>query len=78
VIGPITVEVSAVDSGSGMSHVEFYIDDEYQYTDYTGENNVYRWLWDERVPLFPYTLKVIAYDFANNSASLSLRVWKIF
>jgi hypothetical protein len=61
-----------------MSHVEFYLDGDLQATDYTGENNIYSWLWDKRVLLFPYALKVIAYDFANNSASLTLRVWKIF
>ncbi|MFA5103007.1 MAG: Ig-like domain-containing protein [Candidatus Thermoplasmatota archaeon] len=78
VIGPITVVVSAVDSGSGMLQVEFYIDNELKGKDYTGENNTYSWRWDERVSLFPYTLTVIAYDLANNSASISIRIWKIF
>jgi hypothetical protein len=79
VIGSITVVVSAVDeNGSGMSHVEFYLDDELQHMDDTGENGTYSWKWDERLPLFPYTLRVTAYDVVNNSASLSLRVWKIF
>jgi hypothetical protein len=78
VIGPITVLVSAIDNDSGMSHVEFYIDDDLQDVDYTGENDTYSWLWDDRVPLFPYTLKVTAYDRVNNSADVLLRVWKVF
>lgn len=76
IIGPITVVVSAVDSGSGVSLVEFYVDDELKGKDFTGENNTYSWRWDERVPLFPYILKVTAYDYTNNFASMSLRVWK--
>ena len=43
VIGSITVEVSAVDNGSGMSHVEFYLDDVLKATDNTSENNTYSW-----------------------------------
>ncbi len=78
VIGPITVVVSALDNVSGTSHVEFYLDNELQYIDYTAQNDTYSWMWDDRVPLFPNTLKVTAYDFSNNSASVSLRVWKIF
>jgi len=78
VFGPITVEVYAIDNGSGMSHVEFYLDNELQYIDYTAENDTYSWMWENRMPLFPYTLKVTAYDFAHNPASLSLRVWKVF
>jgi hypothetical protein len=78
VIGPITVVVSAIDNGSGTSQVEFYLDSELQYTDYTAENDTYSWMWDTRGFLFPYTLEVTAYDCVNNSASVSLRVWKIF
>jgi Bacterial Ig domain len=78
VFGPITVEVYAIDNGSGMSHVEFYLDGDLQATDDTGQNNTYSWTWDERVSLFPYLLGVKAYDLAGNSASIQMRVWKIF
>jgi hypothetical protein len=81
VIGSITVVVSAVDeNGSGMSHVEFYLDNVLQHSDDTGENGTYSWLWHEHeyLPLFPYELGVTAFDGVNNSASLSLRVWKLF
>ena len=79
VIGSITVVVSAVDeNGSGMSRVEFYLDNVLQHSDDTGENGTYSWLWDEHSSLFPYELGVTAFDVVNNSVSLSLRVWKIF
>jgi len=77
VIGTITVEVSAVDNGSGMSHVEFYIDDVLHTKDDTAVNNTYSFRWDERVPLFSYLLGAKAYDLAGNFASVELRVWKI-
>jgi hypothetical protein len=78
VIGSITVDVFAVDNGSGMSHVEFYLDGDLQTTDYTRQNNTYSWTWDERGLLFPYLLGAKAYDLAGNSASIQMRVWKIF
>jgi hypothetical protein len=77
VIGPITVEVFAVDNGSGMSHVEFYLDDILVGNDDTGVNNTYSWFWDERGAFFPYVLGAKAYDLAGNSASIQMRVWKI-
>ncbi len=76
VIGPIKVIATASDSQSGVNRVEFYVDDQYQYTDYDGENNQYTWMWDERVPLFPYVLKVVAYDNCENPSELHRRVWK--
>lgn len=44
-----------------IEKVEFYIDDELVYTDYTGDDGVYSWRWDEPV-MFYHDVKVIAYD----------------
>jgi len=75
IIGRINVMVNATDSLSGINRVEFYIDNELQYTDYTAP---YEWLWADRGFFFPYTVTVIAYDNAGNNNSISLRIWKIF
>ncbi len=77
VIGSITVEVSAVDNGSGMSHVEFYLDGVLKTKDDTAQNNTYSFKWVDRGLLFPYLLGAKAYDLAGNSASKQIRVWKI-
>jgi len=77
VIGPIKVIATASDSQSGVNRVEFYVDDVLKDTDYTGDNNQYTWLWDERVPFFPYLLKAIAYDNCGNPSTLTQRVWKV-
>jgi hypothetical protein len=80
VIGTITVEVyAAADNATGVSHVEFYLDNVLVATEYTGVNNTYKWTWDDkRDPFFPYLLGVKAYDLVGNSASIQMRVWKIF
>jgi outer membrane protein assembly factor BamB len=78
VIGTITVEVYAVDNCSGVSHVEFYLDDVLKDTQNTTQNNIYSYLWDDRGNFFPYIVKAIAYDMVGNSASKQIRVWKIF
>ena len=82
IIGPITVEVYAFDNATGnntgISHVEFYLNDILVGNDDTGVNNTYSWLWDERGYFFPYLLSAKAYDLVGNSASIQIRVWKIF
>ena len=77
VIGSITVEVYAVDNGSGVSEVEFSLDDVVIAKDYTGQNNTYTWYWFERGFCFPRLLGAKAYDLAGNSVSREMRVWKI-
>jgi hypothetical protein len=75
VIGPIDVIATASDSQSEMNRVEFYVDDELKYTDYISP---YSWSWVERVPLFTYHLKVIAYDNCGNPSTQTMPVRKIF
>jgi len=76
VIGKIDIEVSAVDNGSGMDCVEFYIDDELLAIDNT---TPYTILWDERsFNNFKHTLKVVAIDLEDNSACAEIDVWKFF
>jgi hypothetical protein len=81
VIGKITVEVYAIDNPTGnttgISHVEFYIDNRLVGNADTGVNNTYSWIWDERGYFFPYILGAKAYDLVGNSASIQMRVWKI-
>ena len=43
IIGQITFEIDAFDNGSGVDHVEFYLEDELEETSY---DPPYRWLWD--------------------------------
>jgi len=74
VIGKIDVTADATDNQSGVSRVEFYIDDVLQSTDTAAP---YEWKWTKRGLLFPYVLKVIAYDNAGNQKSDQLDVWKV-
>jgi hypothetical protein len=83
IIGSITVEVYAFDNASGnntgISHVEFYLDGVLIADVYTGENNTYSWFWGEPgYFFFPCILGAKAYDLAGNSASIQIRVWKLF
>jgi len=75
IIGKITVTANATDNQSGINRVEFYVDNELKATDTTAP---YNWTWSERGHFFPYTLKVIAYDDAENKNSAEVKVWKIF
>ena len=77
-IGQIEVIATASDTQSGMNRVEFYLDDELKYTDYTAEGNQYTWLWDESGNIFPHLLKIVAYDNCGQSSTLTRGVWKIF
>lgn len=71
VIGRITIAADAGDEESGMSRVEFYIDDELRSTCYM---EPYNWLWDEAV-FGRRNLKVMAYDNAGNSATDEIEIW---
>ncbi len=74
-IGRIIVSVAASDPQSGIDRVEFYIDDGLKAVVTTPP---YEWVWMERGLFFPYTLKVVVYDFAGNSQMDSMKVWKIW
>ena len=73
VIGQIEVTAVASDAQSGINRVEFMVDNELKATDTTYP---YSWMWDEPEPLFPYILKVTAYDNAGNQNSQQIKVWK--
>jgi PKD repeat protein len=73
VIGKIDVTVQATDNQSGVAKVEFYIDGVLKATDTTFP---YNWTWSEQMPLFPYVVKVVAYDYAGNQKSDEMSVWK--
>lgn len=75
IIGTIGVSVKATDNQSGVNRVEFYLEG-------VLKANVtkapYIWKWSEHGFLFPYTLKVIAYDNAGNHNSTEMKAWKLF
>ena len=73
IIGKIDIEVYAIDNITGINRVEFYINEEYQDTD---EIPPYGWTWDQFSILFPYTIRVVAYDNAGNEKADSKIVWK--
>ena len=75
VIGKIDIAVQATDTQSGIDRVEFYIDNILQANDTI---TPYSWTWSEQVTLFPYVVKVTAYDKAGNHESDEMNVWKIF
>ncbi|MCX6671859.1 MAG: Ig-like domain-containing protein, partial [Euryarchaeota archaeon] len=75
VIGRTDVTATVTDSQSGVKKVEFYIEDELK-ASFTTEP--YSWAWTESGYLFPYVLKVLAYDNAGNQNSYELKLWKIF
>jgi hypothetical protein len=74
VIGNIEIEVEAFDTLSGISNVSFYIDDIFIVT---FDEAPFLWLWSDKSFTW-HTLKVIAYDGANNYASDEITLLKIF
>jgi hypothetical protein len=73
IIGRIYVIVNATDN-VGVEKVEFYVDDVLRDIDYEPP---YIWLWDEQTPFLLYELKAIAYDFAGNTATDMIKVWRV-
>jgi hypothetical protein len=69
IIGYIRIKVNAEDA-SGIEKVEFYIDDQLEYTDTSSK---YSWIWLPRSKE-DHTIKVIAYDIAGNDNSSELTV----
>ena len=74
IIGSIDIAVNASDNISGINRVEFYIDTKYQGNDSIAP---YYWTW-EKWAFLKHTIKVIAYDYAGNSANDEITVWKFF
>lgn len=64
IIGGVTIKANASDNESGISNVEFYIDDALKYVD---DSMPYEWLWDERA-IGEHIIKVVAYDKMGNKA----------
>jgi len=71
IIGGITIVAEAYDNETGINRVEFYIDEWRRATDY---DEPYEWLWDETA-FMKHTIKVVAYDNAENSAMKEREVW---
>ncbi|RLF41241.1 MAG: hypothetical protein DRN21_00620, partial [Thermoplasmata archaeon] len=71
VIGAITARADANDAETGIGVVEFYVDDTLQST---VSSYPYEWLWDAPA-FFKHTLKVVAKDFAGNTASDEREIW---
>ncbi len=74
IFGKITISANATDSVSGMSHVDFYIDDVFKLNCTTFP---YSWNWSERV-FFRHKIKVAAYDNAGNNVTEEMKLWKFF
>lgn len=73
IIGDIII-MADVDDESGISQVEFFIDDELMIS---VEDEPFLFHWDDRC-FGMYTITVDAYDTAGNVASDSIRVFKLY
>jgi len=73
IIGKITIIAQATDDESGIYKVDFYIDNELVKSDYTPP---YEYEWKER-SFGRHSIKIVAYDNADNQASRELTVIKI-
>ena len=71
VIGRITVKVSTSDMVSGITKVDFYVDNKLKSTDTTAP---YKWKWNEK-SYCKHQLKTITYDQAGNKKSAEMDVW---
>jgi hypothetical protein len=70
IFGKITIKLEVFDNESGINRVEIFIDDELKTTIIPP---YYEWMWDDRA-FSTHTIKVIAYDNVNNSATEELSV----
>jgi hypothetical protein len=66
IFGKITIQVSCMDTTSGMKSVEFNVNN----LTSTDTTIPYEWLWDERA-FFTHTITVIAEDNAGNTDTVS-------
>ncbi|MFA5102833.1 MAG: Ig-like domain-containing protein [Candidatus Thermoplasmatota archaeon] len=72
IIRMINIEVTATDNESGVNRVEFYIDGQFKGDDFS---EPYTYYWNEFLS-GEHTIKVIAYDNADNNASAEIDVFK--
>lgn len=74
IIGKITIVANALDTGSGIDRVLFFIDGEEQ-ADIT--TSPYTFSWTRlSLPFIPHTISVIAYDEAGNDARQDIKALK--
>jgi parallel beta-helix repeat protein len=74
IIGAINIEVEASDNDTGIKNVEIYIDGELIKNI---ESEPYSWKWKEKTIIkHKHTIKVVAYDYNNNSATDEILVRK--
>ncbi len=73
IIGPMNIEVNATDN-QGIDRVKFYINNELCATK---TEPPYKWNWNEKTLLFPFTIRVIACDDSGNENSDHINVYRI-
>jgi parallel beta-helix repeat protein len=74
VFGKITILVEAFDSQSGISRVEFYIDEEKMFEE---TEPPFRWVWvDKTSNEILHSVKVVAVDNVGNYAIDEILVWR--
>jgi hypothetical protein len=74
IIGPIQIWPHAVDNGSGLAHLELYINDVLIETFTSVPKS---WTWSEKV-FGKRTIKLVAHDNAEYNSSIQITVWKFF
>ena len=71
IFGRITIVADPDDALTGISKVEFFIDNAYKAQD---TSSPYQWTWDENT-VGAHTIKVVAYDGAGNKISKEIDVF---
>jgi len=75
IIGSITIEANATDTGSGIDRVLFLIDGVQQAEISTSP---YAFVWKRfSLPFLPHTISVVAYDEAGNTARQDVKARKV-
>jgi len=76
IIGYINIKVEVTHECLDIERVEFYIDDEFRFTDY---NLPYSWVWNDagKYPNW-HTIEIVAYDSDGKSTSEKFYVLKLF
>ncbi|GEM_PF-1168947 len=74
ILGKITIEPQASDTGSGIEKIEFFVDGEIRYTDIIPPHE---WVYDEPAILYHrHTLKLKTFDSAGNSKETEeINIW---
>jgi len=75
IIGRITIEANATDDDSGIERVEFYINGKLKAND-TTQPYTYLWKWNRPRLFHIFLIKVVAYDFAGETATDKIIVRK--